>query len=64
MRDGIALARRVNPLFALTSETRHATNTGQIRHLTTFLNSGDFATLLPGTRHASVSSADVLAIVR
>jgi hypothetical protein len=63
MRDAIALERRVDLSSVLTSEIRHATNTGEIRHLTTLLNSGDPATLLPGTRHASVRSADVLAIV-
>ena len=43
MRDGIALARHVNLLSALTSEIRRATNTGEIRHFATLLNSGDTA---------------------
>jgi hypothetical protein len=60
MRDGIALALRVNLLSALTSEIRHKTNTGEIRHFTTLLNSGDPAMLIPGTRHAPVKSVDVL----
>jgi hypothetical protein len=57
MRDAIALARRVDLFSALTSEIRHAASTGEIRHFTTLLNSGDLATLLPGTLHASVKSA-------
>ena len=52
MRDGIALARHVNLLSALTSEIRRATNTGEIRHFATLLNSGDTAIPPPGTRHA------------
>jgi hypothetical protein len=56
MRDGIALARHVNLLFALTSEIRRATNTGETCHFATPLNSGHTATLLPGTRHAPVES--------
>jgi hypothetical protein len=60
MRDEIALPRRVNLLSALTSEIRRATNTGEIRHFTTLLNSGDPATLLPGTRHAPLKGVDVL----
>jgi hypothetical protein len=60
MRDEIALARRVNLLFALTSEIRHATNTGQTRRFTTLLNSREPAKLLPGTRHAPVKNVDVL----
>jgi hypothetical protein len=59
IRDGIALARHVNPLSALTSKTRHATKSGEVRHFVTLLNSGDTATLLRGTRHAPVKSADV-----
>jgi hypothetical protein len=57
--DAIVRARRDNPLSALTSEIRHATNTGEIRHSTNLLNSSDSAPLLPGTRHASVNSVDV-----
>jgi hypothetical protein len=60
MRDGIALARRDNRISALTSEIRHAMNTGEIRHFTTLLNSRDPAKPLPGTRHAPVKSVDVL----
>ena len=59
MRDAIALERRVDLSSVLTSEIRHATNTGEIRHFTTLLNSGDSAPLLPGTQHASVKSVDV-----
>jgi hypothetical protein len=53
--DGL-FTRHVNLFSALTSETRHATNTCEIHHFTTLLNSGDPATLLPGTRHALVKS--------
>jgi hypothetical protein len=56
--DGL-FARRVNLFSALTSEIRQARNTGEIRHFTTLLNSGDSSTLLPGTRHARVKSAGV-----
>jgi hypothetical protein len=52
-------ARRVNLLFALTSEIGLATNTGEIRYLVTLLNSGDPTTLLSGTPHASAQGADV-----
>jgi hypothetical protein len=58
MRDGTVLARHVNLLSALTSEIRHTTHDGEIRHFVTPLNSGDTATLLPGTRHASVQNVD------
>jgi hypothetical protein len=51
-----ALSRRVNLLSALTSETRHATNTGDIRNYITLLNSGDAVALLPGTRHAQLKT--------
>jgi XFP N-terminal domain len=64
MRDGIALARHVNLLSALTSKTRHATKSGEVRHFATLLNSGDPATLLPGTSHAPVKSVDVLGTQR
>jgi hypothetical protein len=64
MRDGIALARHVNLLSALTSKTRHATKSGEVRHFATLLNSGDPATLLPGTPHAPVKSVDVLGTQR
>jgi hypothetical protein len=57
MRDKIALAHRVNPLSALTSEFRRAMNAGKIRHLATPLNSVTAATLFPGTRNASVQHA-------
>jgi hypothetical protein len=40
MRDGIAFADRVKLFSTLTSEIRRATNTGEIRHFTTLLNSG------------------------
>jgi hypothetical protein len=60
MRDGIALARHVNLLSALTSKTRHATKSGEVRHFPTFLNSGDPATPLLGIRHAPVKSVDIL----
>jgi hypothetical protein len=59
MRDGIALARHVNLLSALTSEIRHETSDAEIGHFVTLLNSGDPATLLLGTRHAPAKSADV-----
>jgi GTP cyclohydrolase I len=52
MRDGIARARHVNLLSALTSEIRHETSDAEIRHFATLLNSGDTATPLPGTPHA------------
>jgi hypothetical protein len=52
MRDGIARARHVNLLSAVTSEIRHATYTGEIAHFANLLNSGDTASPLPGTRHA------------
>ena len=45
---------------ALTSEIHHATNTGNIRHFTTLLKSGDPATLPFGTGHAPVKSVDVV----
>jgi hypothetical protein len=51
-----ALSRRVSLFSALTSETRHATNTGDIRNYITLLNSGDAAALLPGTRHAQLKT--------
>src|SRR5580658_8730109 len=57
MRDNIALAHRVNPLSALTSEFRRAMNGGENRHLATPLNSVTAATLFPGTRNASVQHA-------
>jgi hypothetical protein len=60
MRDGIALARHVNLLSALTSKTRHATKSGEVRDFATLLNSGDPATPPPGIRHAPVKSVDVL----
>ena len=60
MRDGIALARHVNLLSALTSKTRHATKSGEVPHFATLLNSGDPATLFLGTPHAPVKSVDVL----
>jgi hypothetical protein len=56
MRDGIAPTRRDNLLSALTSYIRRATDTGEICHFATLLNSGDPTTLLPGTRHASAES--------
>ena len=59
MRDEIALARRVNLLSALTSEICHVTNTGETRHFTTLLNSGDVATLIPGIRRALLKSVGV-----
>jgi len=58
MRDGIALARHVNLLSALTSEIRHETSDAEIRHFATLLNSGDPATPLLGIRHAPVKSVD------
>jgi len=60
MRDGIALARHVNLLSALTSKTRHAMESGEVPHFATLLNSGDPATLFLGTPHAPVKSVDVL----
>ena len=60
MRDGIALARHVNLLSALTSKTRHATKSGEVPHFATLLNSGDPATLFLGTPHAPVKGVDVL----
>jgi hypothetical protein len=60
VRDAMALARRVDLFSALTSEIRHAASTGEIRHFTTLLNSGDLATLLLGTLHAPVRSVDLL----
>ena len=51
-------------LSALTSKTRHATKSGEVRHFATLLNSGDPATLLPGTSHAPVKSVDVLGTQR
>jgi hypothetical protein len=59
MRDAIALERRVDLFSVLTSEIRHATNTGEIRHFTTLLNSRNPATVVSGSRHASIRSADV-----
>jgi hypothetical protein len=43
MRDGSALARRVNLLSVVTSEIRHVTYTGEVPHFATLLNSGDTA---------------------
>src|ERR1700739_4937109 len=60
MRDGIALARHVNLLSALTSEIRRATNTGEIRH---FANPVEFRRYCdPASWHStcSVKSVDVL----
>jgi len=54
MRDAIALERRVDLSSVLTSEIRHATNTGEIRHFTTLLNSRNPATVVSGSRHASI----------
>src|SRR5579864_3687617 len=51
---------RVDLYSVLTSEIRRATNTREICNCATLLNSGDPATLLPGTRHAPVKSVDVL----
>ena len=51
---------RVDLYSVLTSEIRRATNVGEICHFTTLLNSGDRATMLPGTRHAPVKGVDVL----
>jgi hypothetical protein len=59
LRDAIVCARRDSLLSVLTSKIRRATNTGEIRHSTTLLNSSDSAPLLSGTRHASVKSVDV-----
>ena len=59
MRERTALLRHVNLLSALTSEIRHATNTGQTRNFTTLLNSGDLATLFPGIRRAQLKSVGV-----
>jgi hypothetical protein len=58
MRDGIALARHVNLLSALTSEIRHETSDAEIRNFVTLLDSGDTATLFLGTQHAPVKSVD------
>ena len=58
MADGIAHARHVNLLSALTSEIRHETSDAEIRHFVTLLNSGDPATLFPGIRHAPVESVN------
>ena len=52
LRDGIALARRVNLLSALRQRFATRRIPSQDRHFTTPLNSSDAATLLPGTRHA------------
>jgi hypothetical protein len=52
LRDGIALARRVNLLSALRQRFATRRIPSQDRHFTTLLNSSDPATLLPGTRHA------------
>lgn len=51
--------RHVNLLSALTSEICHATNTGETRHFTTLLNSGDVATLIAGIGRALVKSVGV-----
>ncbi len=59
MRERTALVRHVNLLSALTSEFCHATNTGETRHFTTLLNSGDVATLIPGIRRAPLKSVGV-----
>ena len=58
MRDGVALARHVNLPFALTSEICHRTSGAETCHFVTLLNSCGTATLLLGTRHASVKSVD------
>jgi hypothetical protein len=60
MRDGFALARRVNLRSALTSEIRHATNSGKSRRFITLFNSDDSATLTLGNQLAVVESADIL----
>jgi hypothetical protein len=60
MADGIAHARHVNLLSALTSEIRHETSDAEIRHFANLLKSGDTATLLSGTRHAQIESMGVL----
>jgi hypothetical protein len=51
--------RQVNLHSALTSEICRATNAGKIPHRATLFNSGDVATLFPGTRHAQLKSAGV-----
>jgi hypothetical protein len=55
MRDGIALARRVNLLFALTSEIRRITGHDRDRHLLRPLNASVRRGLCPGSRFAVVS---------
>ena len=51
--------RHVNLLSALTSEFCHATNTGETRHITTLVISGDVATLIPGIRRAPLEIVGV-----
>ena len=46
-------------IFRLESEIRHVTNIGEIRRCATLLNSGDFATLLSGTRPAMEESVEI-----
>jgi len=54
MRDGIALACRVNLLSALRQRFATRRIPAEIRNFTTLLNSGDTAALVPGSRHAPV----------
>ena len=54
MRDGIALACRVNPLSALRRRFATRRIPAEIRNFTTLWNSGDTAALVPGSRHAPV----------
>jgi hypothetical protein len=54
MRDGIALACRVDLLSALRQRFATRRIPAEIRNFTTLLNSGDTAALDPGGRHAPV----------
>jgi hypothetical protein len=56
MRDGIALACRVDLLSALRQRFATRRIPAEIRNFTTLLNSGDTAALDPGGRHAPVST--------
>jgi hypothetical protein len=59
----LRIASSVNLFSALTPEIQRETNGGEIRCCASLLNSGDVATLFPGTRHAPVKSMGVHAQV-